>query len=68
MAKFLQINDIHMQYVIFTTYDERRDGQVRIGTSTLKDRTRANSLYRQKPEEPLLGTGPRGLCQDLGQA
>jgi len=32
IAKSLQDNNIQMQYVIFTTYDERRDGQTRIGT------------------------------------
>jgi folylpolyglutamate synthase len=31
IAESLQHNDIQMQYVIFTTYDERRDGQTRIG-------------------------------------
>ncbi|ESZ98566.1 folylpolyglutamate synthase [Sclerotinia borealis F-4128] len=30
IAESLQNHNIHMQYVIFTTYDERRDGQTRI--------------------------------------
>ncbi|KAL5315347.1 hypothetical protein ACEPPN_016214 [Leptodophora sp. 'Broadleaf-Isolate-01'] len=37
IAKSLQDNNIHMQYVIFTTYDERRDGQTRIDRN-LKNR------------------------------
>jgi hypothetical protein len=32
LAESLQANDIYMPYVIFTTYNERRDRQARIGT------------------------------------
>ncbi|CZS92453.1 related to folylpolyglutamate synthetase [Rhynchosporium agropyri] len=36
VAESLKDNDIHMQYVILTTYDERRDGQIRIDRNLQK--------------------------------
>lgn len=31
IAKAFERNDFRVNYVIFTTYDERRDGETRIG-------------------------------------
>ena len=68
IAKSLRDSNLQIQHVIFSTYDERRDGRTRIGICScgnVRIEHELISFCRQKSEQTLLARGSRVLCRDL---